>query len=64
MCCDAANTISFGDPVYIINENGGLEINLLLSNVLSVDVTVQINSEDVTAIGKGNVCRIIRFNTL
>ena len=26
LCCDAANIISFGDPVYIIYENGELEI--------------------------------------
>jgi len=60
--CDAANIISFGDPVYIINENGELAIDLLLSNVLSVDVTVQINSEDVTATGKRDVYWIIREN--
>ena len=55
LCCVTANIISFADPVYIINENDELAINLLLSSLLSVDVTVQINSEDVTAMGKGNV---------
>jgi len=48
----AANIVSFGEPVYIIDENGKLVINLVLSNSLSVDATVQINSEDVTATGK------------
>ena len=55
LCFVAANIISFDDPVYIVNENDKLTINLLLSSLLSVDVTVQINSEDVTATGKGSV---------
>jgi len=55
LCSAAANVISFGEPIYIIDENGSLAIKLVLSNSLSEDVTVQINSEDDTATGKENL---------
>ena len=56
LICDfIANVISFGKPIYIINENNELAVDLVLSNSLSVDVTVQINSDDDTATGKDNI---------
>ena len=53
--CFTANTISFGQPVYIITEKNELAVDLVLSNSLSVNVTVHINTDDFTATGKDNV---------
>jgi len=43
----------------MINEKNELVVDLVLSNTLPVDVTVEINSEDVTATGKGKAIKII-----
>ncbi|XP_065910088.1 uncharacterized protein [Dysidea avara] len=46
-----AITISFGEPVYNIHENDELVVDLVLKSLHSVNVTVQINNDDVTATG-------------
>jgi len=43
----------------MINENNELVVDLVLSNTIPVDVTVEIISEDVTATGKGKTIKII-----
>ena len=46
-------TVSFKELVYTVNENNGsLQPELILSNPLSVDVTVDIESFDDLAKGK------------
>ena len=50
-CFDnAVTTVSFSQSSYIAYEaNRFAEITLVLSSVLPVDVTIQINNEDITA---------------
>ena len=50
-CFDnTATTVSFSQSSYVVHEeNRYAEITLVLSSVLPVDVTVQINNEDITA---------------
>ena len=46
-------TVSFKELVYTVNENNGsLQPELILSNPLSMDVTVDIDSFDGSAKGK------------
>ena len=43
-------TVSFNQSTYIVNETEGyVQITLVLSNISSVDVTVQVTNEDITA---------------
>ena len=50
-CFDnTVTTVSFNQSSYIANEaNRYAEITLVLSSVLPVDVTIQVNNEDITA---------------
>ena len=53
LCFDLVTTVSFNQSNYIVNETDGyVQITLVLSNVSSVDVTVQVTNEDITARGE------------
>ena len=50
LCLSLVTTVSFNQSTYIVNEiDLYLQITLVLSNVSSVDVTVQVTNEDITA---------------
>ena len=47
-------TVNFNQSTYTVNETDQyVQITLVLSNVSSVDVTVQVTNEDITA---GKLC--------
>jgi len=42
--------INFSQPIYIVDEdNGVVEIQLIFSNPSSIDMTVEVNSEEINA---------------
>ena len=51
MC--AAVEVNFSQPVYSVEENSGVvEIQLIFSNPSSIDITVEVNSEEINATGE------------
>ena len=52
-CVAKANTVSFSQSAYRVNEDGGsVEIQLIISNSTSADVTIEVLTEGGTANGK------------
>ena len=52
-CVAKANTVSFSQSAYRVNEDSGsVEIQLILSNSTSTDVNIEILTEGGTANGK------------
>ena len=48
-----AVSISFNQSTYIVNENEGLvEVVLVLNNSIGFDITVQVETDDNTATGE------------
>ena len=46
-------SVSFNQSTYIVNESDGLlEVVLVLNNSVAIDITVQVRTNDNTAIGK------------
>ena len=53
LCLCTAIKINFSESVYIADENSGLvQIQLMFSNPSSIDITVNVNSEDGNATGE------------
>ena len=56
-CVAKANTVSFSQSAYRVNEDSGsVEIQLILSNSTSADVNIEILTEGGTANGKYTEC--------
>ena len=54
VCFHVVTTVSFNQSTYTVSETDqSVRITLVLSNVSSVDVTVQVTNEDITT---GNLC--------
>ena len=54
-CYYVAATVSFAQSFYFINESDGVvQVEIILSNLSSTNIAVQVESSDVTAIG---MCR-------
>ena len=51
--CSLAITVGFNQTTYIINENdGALQLVLILSNPSSTDITIHVNITDGLATGE------------
>ena len=56
MCLHTAIEINFSQPFYTVDENSGIiQIQLMFSNPSSIDITVEVNSEDINATGEFTV---------
>ena len=45
--------VNFNQPVYIVDENSGLiQIQLTFSNPSSINITLDVSSEDINATGE------------
>ena len=63
-CVAKANTVSFSQSAYRVNEDSGsVEIQLILSNSTSADVYIEILTEGGTANGKYTKCTDIYIYT-
>jgi len=52
-CYYVAATVNFAQSSYSVNETDGVvQVEIILSNLSSTNTAVQIESSDVTAIGK------------
>ena len=52
MCLFTVIKINFSQPIYAVDENYGLvQIQLIFSNPSSINITVEVNTEDVNATG-------------
>ena len=52
-CYYIAAIVSFAQSSYSVNETDGVvQVEIILSNVSSTNIVVQVESSDITAIGK------------